>query len=526
MQELPIGVQSFTSLRRDNLLYVDKTAQLLKLIQSGRRYFLSRPRRFGKSLTLSTLEAMFSGQAELFCGLAAQEWVKERSKAPLPVLRIDISGLRAYTTAEELDDSLIKILEDFAFLHDIHIPSEKTASGTLLKLIFTLYKKFGPVVVLIDEYDKPILDNLNDLSLADEMRKVLRSFYGVLKSCDEYLRFTFITGISKFSKMGVFSALNNLEDISMDEHYGDIVGYTQSELDNNFSEWLEAAALKLKVGREELLEQLKDYYDGFSFDGNFRLYNPFSIMQCLKKAKFSNYWYVSGSSTFIVNYMKSHSISDPDIYRHFIVSADFSDSYEIERAKPESFLYQSGYLTIEKWEGDQITLNYPNVEVYKSITRMYLEDIYRVDSYISLGNELWKALNDGNLSKVAKLYNAALASIPYEDFAKRDEYWYRSLFLMLLRGAGITVCGELHTNKGRADILVQLAQLSIILEFKFAKYSSEIEKKMAEGKRQIQEREYAQGYDLEGHDVIAAVVVADDEKRQITFCSVQNPGTC
>ena len=149
-------------------------------------------------------------------------------------------------------------------------------------------------------------------------------------------------------------------------------------------------------------------------------------MQCLKKAKFSNYWYVSGSSTFIVNYMKSHSISDPDIYRHFIVSADFSDSYEIERAKPESFLYQSGYLTIEKWEGDQITLNYPNVEVYKSITRMYLEDIYRVDSYISLGNELWKALNDGNLSKVAKLYNAALASIPYEDFAKRDGYWYRS----------------------------------------------------------------------------------------------------
>ncbi len=214
---------------------------------------------------------------------------------------------------------------------------------------------------------------------------VLRSFYVVLKSCDEYLRFVFITGISKFSKMGVFSAMNNLFDISLSKDCADIVGYTQSELEDNFNEWINLAASKVNINSSELLKKLRDYYDGFCFDGKTHLYNPFSILNFFAMGEFGNYWYVSGSSTFIVNYMKSHSISDPDIYRHFTVSADFSDSYEIERAKPESFLYQSGYLTIEKWEGDQITLNYPNVEVYRSITRMYLEDIYRIERYEGCG---------------------------------------------------------------------------------------------------------------------------------------------
>ena len=514
MQKLPIGVQSFTSLRRDDLLYVDKTAQLLKLIENGRRYFLSRPRRFGKSLTLSTLEAMFSGKAELFRGLAAEGWVKEQYKDPRSVVRIDMSSLRMYSTAEELNNSLVKGLEDFAFLHDLDIPSERTGSGALLKLILTLYKKFGPVVVLIDEYDKPILDNIDNLEKAEEMRKVLRSFYGILKSCDEYVRFVFITGISKFSKMGVFSAMNNLLDISLNEDYADIVGYTQKELEENFTEWIDLTASKMNVSCREMLTRVKDYYDGFSFDGKTRLYNPFSILSFFATGRFSNYWYASGSSSFIVNYMRSHLISDPEIYRHFAVSAYFLDNYEIERATPESFLYQSGYLTIEKWEEDQITLNYPNVEVYKSITRMYLEDVYKVDSYISIGSELWKSLSSRKLPETLELYNTALAGISYEDFSKRDEFWYRSLFLMLLRGAGITVYGEIHTHKGRADMLVKFPKLSVIFEFKFAKTSSEVAQKMLEGKRQMEEREYAKSYNLEGCEVITAVIVVDDENRR------------
>ena len=352
MRELPIGLQDFETLRRENMLYVDKTERLLELVTKGRRYFLSRPRRFGKSLTLSTLEAMFSGQAELFKGLSAEKWVNEQSKNPFPVVRFDMSGLRPYSSGKELNEAIIKGLQDFALLNNLEISIEATGSGTLLQIIYHLYKTHGQVVILIDEYDKPILDNLTDLKKANEMREVLRSFYLILKSSDKYLRFVMLTGISKFSKVGVFSALNNLEDISMDERYGDIVGYTQSELNNYFNGWIDNASERMNLTHEELLERLKDYYDGFSFDGVTRIYNPFSILQCLAKSKLGNYWYVSGSPTFIVKYMKKNAIQDPEEYRHFKVSADFSDIQEIEYAEPESFLYQSGYLTIEKWIDD------------------------------------------------------------------------------------------------------------------------------------------------------------------------------
>lgn len=265
-----------------------------------------------------------------------------------------------------------------------------------------------------------------------------------------------LTGISKFSKIGVFSALNNLEDISMDERYGDIVGYTQSELNNYFNEWIDNASERMNLTHEEFLKRLKDYYDGFSFDGVTRLYNPFSILQCLAKSKLGNYWYVSGSPTFIVKYMKKNAIQDPEEYRHFTVSADFSDTQEIEYAEPESFLYQSGYLTIEKWIDDEITLDYPNEEVRKSILRMYLDEIYRVKRYMTLGSQIWEALSEGNLDEVAELYNTALAGVPYDDFPNRNKFWYRSLFLMLLRGAGIISYAEVHTYKGRADLVIQL----------------------------------------------------------------------
>ena len=427
-----------------------------------------------------------------------------------------MSSLGRCKTSDDLNEAIIDELKNIAEDYAVEIRESSSCERMLKNLLRSLNKGYGPVVVLIDEYDKFILDNINNLKKAEEMREILRSFYGVLKSCDEYLSFVFITGISKFSKMGVFSAMNNLEDISLDEDYSDIVGYTQKELEDNFAAWIESVSRKMKIEINLFLEQLKDYYYGFSFDGKVKLYNPFSIMQCLKKAEFDNYWYVSGSSTFIVNYMKSHSISDPDTYRHFAVSANFLDSHEIEKAKPESFLYQSGYLTIEKRENEQIILDYPNWEIYKSITRMYLEDIYRVDSYISLGSELWKTLSDGNISKAVELYNTALAAIPYEDFTHRDEYWYRSLFLMLLRGAGITALGEVHIHKGRADMLVKFPQMSLVLEFKFAENSSEVEQKVAVGKRQMEDREYAKSYCLEGHNVITAVIVADDEKRTCT----------
>lgn len=515
MQTLPIGIQSFGMLRRDNMLYVDKTGKLLELIENGRRYFLSRPRRFGKSLTLSTLEAMFSGETDLFKDLKAEDWVIRQAEHPSPFLRFDMSICET-TTKAIFYQSLKLRLNRFSKSFNIELTSENL-SDMFGELIEEVYKQYGAVVVLIDEYDKPILDNLTNLARANEMREVLRSFYTTLKSCDEYLRFVLLTGISKFSKVGVFSAMNNLEDISMDKRYGDIAGYTQQELELFFNDWLHSVASELKISLEEILARLKNYYDGFCFDGFTRLYNPFSILQCLKKAEFKNYWYESGSPSFMVNWMKEHHIQDPEEYRHIVVNGnDFISVQEIEQADAASLLYQSGYLTIEKKEEQLLTLDYPNKEVLNSLSSMYMKLIYKVEGYALLGNAIWKALRQGNIHEVVELYNTALAGIPYDDFlSNRNEFWYRSMFVMLLRGAGIISYTEPHTSKGRADVIIQFNNLVAALEFKFAETSSQVQELKRIGAEQIIRHGYIDSYKWENRKVISAVLVADSENRKV-----------
>ena len=286
---LPIGVQSFDKLRQGNYLYVDKTKRLQELATSSTWCFLSRPRRFGKSLTLSTLDAMFSGKAELFKGLATEKWVEEQAGHPSPVLRLDMAH---YLTGDRksFENSLYINLKVFGQRQGFSMPrgDVEGAAGALKDVIEGLYDYKGPVVVLIDEYDKPILDNIGNLEDANEMRQALRSFYTVLKGSDEYLRFVMLTGISKFSKTGVFSAMNNLQDISSDRKYGDIVGYTQRELEENFGAWIDSTMKAMSISRVELIGKIRDYYDGFSFDGNTRLYNPFSILNFFSEGKFKN----------------------------------------------------------------------------------------------------------------------------------------------------------------------------------------------------------------------------------------------
>ena len=515
MKKLPIGVQDFVQLRQDDLLYVDKTARLVELIENGRRYFLSRPRRFGKSLLLSTLDAMFSGRVDLFRGLAAEDWVTEQEHHPSPVLRFDISSLKL-TGTTTIEQALTEMIDRTARKTKAVLHS-KSMTGKLIDLIEDISAQGQVVVLIIDEYDKPILDNLSNIKSANEMREVLRSFYTVLKSCDEFLRFVFITGISKFSKMGVFSAMNNLEDISMDRQFADIAGYTQNELEGCFDDWLNAASAEIGITRDELLASLRDYYDGFSFDGRTRLYNPFSILQCLKKGEFRNYWYESGSPSFIVEWMKEHQILDPEEYRHIVINSnDFISAQEIEQADAASFLYQCGYLTIEKKEDQLLTLDYPNREVMNSLSSMYLKLIYRVEGYALLGNQIWKALRLGDIPEIVRLYNIALAGVAYDDYAKNiNEFWYRSMFVMLLRGAGIVSYSEPHTSKGRADVVIQFKNLTVVLEFKLAKTSSGVDEMKRIGEQQIQERGYAEGYGVEGREVISAVLVADAETLEV-----------
>ena len=519
LKTLPIGIQSFERLRTRGHLYVDKTARLLQLINSD-RVFLSRPRRFGKSLTLSTLEALFSGKLELFRGLAAEAWATEQARHPTPVLSLSMAKGRPTDDVQRFDVSLYNDLMVFGRRYELPMPRKDTegALGALKDTIEGLFERGGPIVVLIDEYDKPILDNIGNVNLAATFRSYLRTLYLNLKDYDEYLRFVMLTGISRFTRTGVFSAMNNLRDISMVEEFGDVVGYTQEELERDFVGWIDDAAGKMRLSRQELLMQMKDYYDGFCFDGTTRLYNPFSILNFLADREFKNYWYHSGSPTFILSYLRSHGIDDPEVYRHKSVSADFADSQEIERARPESFLYQAGYLTIESAEEQELTLDYPNREVLNSISRLYLDNVYRVEDFTALGSNLWRALKDGDIEGAVKLYNTALAGIPYQDLTRRNESLYRSLFLMLLRGAGITAHGEVPTNRGRSDVLVLFPHRVVVLEFKLARSEGEIARLQTEGQRQIEEKGYTKPFDADRRAVTSAVVVVDLQKHEATAC--------
>ena len=516
MQKLPIGIQTFEDIRKENYLYVDKTKQILQMIENGKCYFLSRPRRFGKSLTLSTLEAMFQGKAELFKGLYAEEWVKEQANNPNPVIKIDMSVLGSYENKKELNDSIINYLENYIFLNDLSISSEIDASKMLFNIIIRLYKQFGQVVVLIDEYDKPMTDNLNNLEKAEEMREALSKFYGVLKGCP-YLRFVILTGVSKFIPSGIFSGLNNLDDISTDNKYADIVGYTQQELEDNFGELIENASQKLSMSRKELLDKIKEYYGGFSFDGKTRVYNPFSVLNFFDESNFKNFWCVSGSPSFLRNYLQNHQIKNPEKYEDISVSINFAYKREIENARVESFLYQVGYLTIKQWVRNEIVLDYPNEEVRRSLADIYFNDVYHIEGYTTLGNEIWKALEDDNIENLVKSFNLAISGIPYEDFQNRDEYFYRSLFVMLLRGAGVIYFAEVHTFKGRSDVVIVFKNKVVVVEFKLAKNSSEVEKKRKEGEEQIKSRDYSSAYEGTNKKVINLVLVADDEQRKLVM---------
>ena len=530
MQKLPIGIQTFEKIRLNNYLYVDKTKQILNMIENGECYFLSRPRRFGKSLTLSTLEAMFKGKAELFKSLYAEEWVKEQAKHPNPVIKLDMSGLGNYNTIEELNNALIYIVKNSIKQYKLNISYDENINNNaglvFFHIINELYEKLGQIVILIDEYDKPITDNINNLEKANEIRDFFRKFYGILKNSSiiDNLHFVFITGVSKFSKSGIFSGLNNLSDVSLLEEYSDIVGYTQQELEDNFGDWIEKATQKLSVTKDELLQKIKRYYDGFSFDGKTRVYNPFSILNFFRDKEFNNYWYISATPSFLAEYLKTHQINNFEQFRHLEVSSDFADEHEIEKSTPESFLFQAGYLTIEKKERKDesviLTLDYPNEEVKKSISQLFLKDIYKIDRYIPLGDNLWKAiksLNEGNIENIVEMFNNALTKIPYSDFPKnQNEYWYRSLFVMLLRGgAGVTSFQESYTSEGRSDLIIPFDDKIIIIEFKFAKSSKSVSKARTEGEEQV--KHYAKTYENENKQIITVVLVADNRKRKVVL---------
>jgi hypothetical protein len=504
MKPLPTGLQVFETILKRNALYVDKTDLIYDLVSGSRiQFFLSRPRRFGKSLLCWTLDALFSGKRELFEGLAISktDWVWES----YPVIHLDMSKVSTDGGTAGVRESLTGEMDDIAREHEVDLRGA-TAPGDMLKrIIVEVSKKHNkPAVVIVDEYDKPFLDFYNKPPTAQEVRDIMRSYYSQLKANEPHIRFLFLTGISKFTKAGVFSTLNNLNDISLNKKFGTLLGYTEKELVDYFQEHLETGANDLNISTDELVDKLRTYYNGFCFDGTHKVYCPFSILNFFDEYCFSNFWIDSGGTKVIADYMKDrHLTVEQFIGMH--VSKDFVRSPgEIETAPPESFFYQSGYLTLRKGIGDDFTLDYPNTEVLNSMSELVYKNMLQCGGdFVDLRTPLVRSLADGDCVRLIETFNRLLASIPYEDYnnaAKQglmfsglklttQEWLYRSTILAFLRGCGVLTFGEMHSSLGRSDLLISYAGNTWVIEIKVTR-NDDCKAKAAEALKQISDKQY------------------------------------
>ena len=534
LRKLPIGIQTFEEIREGNYIYVDKTRFLVNLIDGGKTYFFARPRRFGKSLTVSTLEAMFSGRRELFEGLYAEEFMNRPDYHASPIIWLDMSKVTTNKGIDGIETSLKLQILEIAGKYGVTVSDAYPPSDSFELLIKAIAEQHGKVVILLDEYDKPYVDFYNRPETAESIREVLRNFYVRIKANDRYIRFVFITGISKFAKFGVFSGLNNPEDISMDKRYGELCGLTEAEIAQNFPEHIDETANEMGVESDELLERMRNYYDGFCFDGFHRLYNPFSTLCFFGKKDFLNFWMHSGTSKVIADYLKTRNLT-VEQFRNFPVSKDFVDEPgDMDTTPPEGFLYQAGYLTIRAGTTGDYALDYPNTEVLNAMSALLARNILPADS--SFGNLqafLQIALMRRDGDTLVMTLNSLLSSIPYDDFVSAgkqsitfndypfqvQEWLYRSTILAFMRGCGVVVVAEMHTNLGRADLVISHRGNTYVVELKVAYKSEDVSSKLAEAVTQMTENNYAVPYP----GAISLALVIDDTKRQIAASEIIIP---
>jgi len=371
--KLPVGIQTFETIRSEGYVYVDKTRYLVDMIDHGSIYFLARPRRFGKTLTVSTFEALFSGKKELFDGLYAEAFLNRSEFEPCPVIRLDMSKAVTDCGIDAFKESLKRITLKVAKELDVEIETRNSAGDILDELIFNAAKRSKQkVVVLLDEYDKPYTDFVNDSVMAEKIREALRNYYVQIKANDKYIRFTFITGISKFAKLGVFSTLNTPLDISLNLKYAEICGLTEDEIRQYFPDYFAETAKQMGYTTDELVKKMRHYYNGFSFDydAKTRLYNPYSTLVFFEEKQFLNHWIDSGRSKIIADYMKKRHLT-VEQFRNFSISKDFAKSPgDMDSTPPEVLLFHYGYLTLRKGTNDDFYLDYPNTEVLNSMSAL------------------------------------------------------------------------------------------------------------------------------------------------------------
>lgn len=510
---LPIGIQDFEKLRNDNYIYVDKTALIYQLARTSSPYFLSRPRRFGKSLLLSTMEAYFLGKKELFKGLALEKL--EKNWIEYPVIKISF-GAGSYETKEKLlsmiDFTLTKNEEKY------NISSKSTNPAVRLNLLISkLYEQTGKqVVILIDEYDKPILDALYT-EYEESNRQELRGFYSPLKDCDKYIRFLFITGITKVSHVNIFSGLNQLDDISLEKAYSSICGIAESEIEPYFEPEIKALAKEQELSLAETKEKLAAMYDGYHFSHDVEgVYNPFCLLKCFKGKDFGSYWFESGTPSFLVKTLQNQPLELTTIINGRKAKEDQFKNYDPDSKNMLPVIYQSGYLTIKGFEKEHriYTLDFPNREIEEGFINVLLKKFVTVP-YDDLGlavSNICDALNLKDLDKVLSIIKAAIADLP--TVVKKDmcENYYEAATHLLFRMTGYRVVSELQSVAGRSDVVVSTKDSVFIFELKMDKGRA-FDEVAEEALTQIDENGYAERFIVSGKNMYKVGLVFSSEGK-------------
>ncbi|NPU90019.1 MAG: AAA family ATPase [Fervidobacterium sp.] len=503
MKELPIGVIDFKDLINGNFTYVDKTKYIYELVKRAKGYyFLSRPRRFGKSLTVSVLEYLFKGEKKLFEGT----WIYDKwNWESFPVVRLDMNEIDT-TSPEDTYNSLFLRLKRIAKDYDVSCV-DGTISDVFYYLVQDIGRKYNkPVVLLIDEYEKPILDHISDKQKAHEMREILRQLYTKIKSLDQYLRFVFLTGITKYTKAGVFCTSNNLVDISFHEDFSQMLGYTQEEIIQYFPEYIDMACQKLNMSKDYLLEQLEKYYGGFSFDGKHFVFNPFAVLLFFFHKSFLVYWNDSGAPKFLHDYLRARKVKLEDILKKdLLISYIELTSREIEESVAKSFLVQAGYLTFYKEiDSGLYGLKIPNIDAGQSLSQMLLELNYEldIDDLNRIGVKIKDAVKKENVDGLIGGLKEILGKMSYrlsekikqvtkneeqEDKLRTIESHYEMVISGILFGSGVYHEIEKEVSGGIIDILIENNGVAYIIELK-------VDKSAKEALEQIKERRYYEGF--------------------------------
>ena len=509
LQRCPVGIQTFSKLREEDYLYVDKTDLIYQLTHGASQYvFLSRPRRFGKSLLVSTLEAYFQGRKELFKGLAMERL--EREWTCYPVLRFDMS-LGKHMEKATLERYLGDQLSTYEQMYRIE-QSAIDSNIRLKRLIQTAYQQTGrQVVVLIDEYDAPLLDVVHEERDLKALRHVMRNFYSPLKACDPYLRFVFLTGITKFSQLSIFSELNNIKNISMDEAYAALCGITQEELQTTLSPYIDCFAEKLNISREETISMLKQKYDGYHFCWpSPDVYNPFSLLNAFVDSKFIDYWFGSGTPTYLIEMLKKFNTLPSEIGRMECLASQF-DTPTDRLTNVIPLFYQSGYLTIKEGDPEFQTylLDIPNQEVRLGLMQSLLPYYVEPDTFDSLQLvvRFSRLLRADKMDEALRLMQTFLSTVPYADNTHYEGHYQQVLYI-LFSLFGMYVDVEVRTPNGRVDVVMQTKSTLYLIELKLNKSA---EAAMA----QIDLKDYPSRFALSGLPIVKVGINFDGERHTL-----------